>query len=440
MRPRICPAKRLVREILPLCSPRSPLVRRPFYPSPSVRHPFFTPKMIDHLQYTAGVPAEDISRYGPGGYHPIHLGDLLKDGRYRIRDKLGFGSFSTVWLARDDEKQMNVSIKVVVASKSEEHNHELEILERVREKGDPQHPGRKHVSHLLDSFYHEGPNGRHLCLVLELLGPKMSLVAERRPGYRLGGRLAREISAQLLLAVDYIKSCDVAHGDIHMGNILFRLPDSKQVPPAADTCRVGKVSKKDRSPVEKGVPEYVVEPAEYGFQEGQQHLDEIQLVDFGQAFFISCPPKSINTPMSLHPPELVFRHPLTNAVDIWNLGSTTYELVTGRTPFEADFDDRELIPQFQKVLGGVPEQWIRDALGNGVLAEKPDESSADGFLSLEEEIQRSYVNGHDSETLELGEKDLELLGRFLRMMLVVEPEKRATSSELKTHPWVSGKL
>lgn len=26
--------------------------------------------------------------------------------------------------------------------------------------------------------------------------------------------------------------------------------------------------------------------------------------------------------MSLHPPELVFQHILTEAVDIWNLGST----------------------------------------------------------------------------------------------------------------------
>ncbi len=34
-------------------------------------------------------------------YHPVHLGDFFKDGRYKILHKLGFGSFSTVWLARD---------------------------------------------------------------------------------------------------------------------------------------------------------------------------------------------------------------------------------------------------------------------------------------------------------------------------------------------------
>lgn len=56
--------------------------------------------------------------------------------------------------------------------------------------------------------------------------------------------------------------------------------------------------------------------------------------------------------------------------------SKTYELVAGRTPFEAWMDNRELIPQFQKVLGGVPDQWIQDALKTGVLTEEPDSQSS----------------------------------------------------------------
>ena len=44
---------------------------------------------------------EDVRRYTEGGYHPTHLGDVMKDGRYHIMHKLGFGSYSTVWLAKD---------------------------------------------------------------------------------------------------------------------------------------------------------------------------------------------------------------------------------------------------------------------------------------------------------------------------------------------------
>ncbi len=102
------------------------------------------------------------------------------------------------------------------------------------------------------------------------------------------------------------------------------------------------------------------------------------------AFFASSPPKEINTPLSLHPPELAFKRPLTQAVDIWNLGCTVrrvsaaatsrlltssqmYELVVGHTLFEAGFDNLELIPQYEKVLGGVPAEWVREALADGVL-------------------------------------------------------------------------
>ena len=44
---------------------------------------------------------ESLSRYRPGGYHPVTLGDTFKNGRYHVRHKLGWGGFSTVWLAKD---------------------------------------------------------------------------------------------------------------------------------------------------------------------------------------------------------------------------------------------------------------------------------------------------------------------------------------------------
>jgi hypothetical protein len=46
---------------------------------------------------------ENVLNYRPGGYHPVALGDTLKDGRYKIRHKLGYGGFSTVWVARDNK-------------------------------------------------------------------------------------------------------------------------------------------------------------------------------------------------------------------------------------------------------------------------------------------------------------------------------------------------
>lgn len=62
---------------------------RPSFPasrrvlSTSVKHSYVP-------QYTCDIDAEPLHRYSLGGYHPVHLGDYLKDGRYKILHKLGW--------------------------------------------------------------------------------------------------------------------------------------------------------------------------------------------------------------------------------------------------------------------------------------------------------------------------------------------------------------
>ena len=51
--------------------------------------------------YCKGFLREDLAQYRSGGYHPLHLGDTMKGGRYRIVQKLGWGRDATVWLAED---------------------------------------------------------------------------------------------------------------------------------------------------------------------------------------------------------------------------------------------------------------------------------------------------------------------------------------------------
>lgn len=54
----------------------------------------------DFLSFVEDV--EPFSGYYVGGYHPVHLGELYGDGgRYKMLRKLGNGTFSTVWLAKD---------------------------------------------------------------------------------------------------------------------------------------------------------------------------------------------------------------------------------------------------------------------------------------------------------------------------------------------------
>ncbi len=69
-------------------------------------------KQKDFRFRTNGTACKWGESYHPGGYHPVHLQDVF-NARYRVIRKLGYGSFSTVWLAVD---QQLVSPSVVASA------------------------------------------------------------------------------------------------------------------------------------------------------------------------------------------------------------------------------------------------------------------------------------------------------------------------------------
>ena len=79
-------------------------------------------------------------------------------------------------------------------------------------QGPASHKGKKHVLQLLDHFHHEGPNGVHLYLVLELLGPCIFSIAESYSSNRLPGDIAWEASKQIVHGLTYIHALGIVHG------------------------------------------------------------------------------------------------------------------------------------------------------------------------------------------------------------------------------------
>lgn len=47
------------------------------------------------------INEESLDRYSPGGYHPVRIGEYFDKERFCIINKLGYGPYSTVWLAYD---------------------------------------------------------------------------------------------------------------------------------------------------------------------------------------------------------------------------------------------------------------------------------------------------------------------------------------------------
>ena len=77
---------------------------------------------MDQFLHICDIDAEPLHRYRRGGYHPIRLGDLLKDGRYKVLHKLGWGGYSTIWAARDQRFRLSLLLDRYRAYKLPENN------------------------------------------------------------------------------------------------------------------------------------------------------------------------------------------------------------------------------------------------------------------------------------------------------------------------------
>lgn len=153
---------------------------------------------------------EDLEHYVLGGYHPVLIGDRYHNGRYEVVHKLGFGSYSTVWLARDSKQNRFVALKIIVADASA-NSSESKILSRLA-SGDEGHPGRTNVAALVDEFFITGPNGRHRCIITDAAGCSIAEAKECSTTWMFPADVAREITVRVLQALAYTHSCGVVHG------------------------------------------------------------------------------------------------------------------------------------------------------------------------------------------------------------------------------------
>ncbi|KAK9319816.1 kinase-like domain-containing protein [Lipomyces orientalis] len=320
----------------------------------------FVPSSLDNV--------EQIENYRTGGFHPVSIGDSFSRGRYRVIHKLGFGGFSTVWLARDGQSHRLVSLKIITAEASNTCD-EMRILQYLKQSAIC-HPACDHILSVLDHFTIEGPNGFHTCLVSPFAGPSLAQITYT-PGQpagsrRLRGALARKFARQVTLTVGYLHSRGVAHGDLTSSNVLIQLAHVDSWSDQDVYERLGfPVTAKVRAwsgelNDKPCAPDYLVESANLSNLEYKWFTEKVLLVDFGQSFFLkTSSPNNVAITVSYFAPEVFFEEKASVWSDIWALGCTIFEIRAGFQLFESFFDDSDdVIRQIVETLGKLPEPWM----------------------------------------------------------------------------------
>jgi hypothetical protein len=160
--------------------------------------------------------SEPLERYDQGLYYPVCIGEVLA-GRYRIEHKLGWGGYSTVWMAHDEQYRKDVALKIMIPGEKGEYEYQMqnEILRTVRDTSNL-------VTHQ-GSFLLPGHGGNHhRVLVLPLLSPSLGYRAKELP-------VATRVSAakQLLVALKGLHDVGLVHRGtpstaiLVLDNILF---------------------------------------------------------------------------------------------------------------------------------------------------------------------------------------------------------------------------
>ncbi|XP_076906747.1 uncharacterized protein LOC143562976 [Bidens hawaiensis] len=194
-------------------------------------------KEEDDRSETSDYSSEDegTEDYRRGGYHAVRVGDKFKHSRYVVQSKLGWGHFSTVWLAWDTQKSRYVALKVQKSAQhyTEAAMDEITILKQIAE-GDPD--DKRCVVKLLDHFKHSGPNGQHVCMVFEYLGDNLLTLIKYSDYRGIPLHKVKEICFHVLGGLDYLhRQLSVIHTDLKPENILLL----SMIDPERDRTKAG---------------------------------------------------------------------------------------------------------------------------------------------------------------------------------------------------------
>ncbi|KFH41460.1 Protein kinase-like protein [Hapsidospora chrysogenum ATCC 11550] len=423
------------------------------------------------IEYNWIDGVERLEMYEPGGYHPVMIDDMLH-GHYRIVDKLGYGGYSTIWLAHDDRLKRYVAIKVGISSPSSLSRREPSIL---RDLSRPRSTTSRAAGHastdvdasdaipsILDEFDILGPNGTHTCYTV---APAQGNLREASFSRLFPIKVARALAAKLTMAVAFVHSRGFVHGDIHLRNVLVKLPSAfDQLSVDQFREKFGEpetipISRVDGRPLPRSIAPYAVVPLYLGKKAQEFTLADARglvLNDFGEAFTPATEQRlgrDCHTPVARRAPEALFQPdaPLSYPSDIWSLGTAIWEILGMKCIFSESETEDEIVAQQIDVLAyqtfppSWRERWERSGteekgtFSSGRVPRRPT-GDRETWPPLEEafgEFVQKYRERRREEAGAFGEEETRAILSLMRGMLTFRPEERLTIEEVLGSEWMT---
>ena len=401
-----------------------------------------------HHLYEPIEGVEKLESYRVGGYHSIKIGDDIHN-RYQVVQKLGHGTYSTIWLARDRKCSKYVALKVCTADSIPLEFSVLSELSKPQQSSSTS-LGKTMIPSVLDRFEIQGPHGTHPCYVT--IPARMSLSEAKDASYNRLFQLevARALAAQLVLAVEYVHSKGFVHGDLHYGNVLLRLPfDLSQLSVEGLYKKYGEpeyeaIRRFDGQPLPPNIPSHAILPIWLGEASDKLKLPEakILLSDFGEAF---SPTKQqifeSHTPLVGRPPEARFEphKPLSFPSDIWSLGCSLWNIIGQNSLFDGMFATEDSITCEQVDALGIlpPEWWFKWEGRHSRFTEDGKPINRDPYRSWEDRFEQDMQEPRQKKgMLRIEPAEVDAIFKMLKSMLKFRPEKRSTAKQILECEWM----
>ncbi|PYI29535.1 kinase domain protein [Aspergillus indologenus CBS 114.80] len=385
---------------------------------------------FDILPPSEVLEEERFEHFRCGAYYPANIGDVLK-AKYQVIGKLGFGTTSAVWLARDLEGHQYVSLKIY--TRDEDNQQEFQIYKRLN-RGSSWHPGHAHVRKALDIFTIPRSGGDHPCLVQKPMWESFRDLLYRNPTYRFSEDLLKAGLLQILQALDYLHTeCKLVHTDIKSDHILQEIEDKSILESFAQAELTNPSPRK----FVNGLPVYASRRFDLPRVFGRAVLS-----DFGSAVRGDEKRNHDAQPNVYRSPEVMLKTDWSYPVDIWNVGAMVWDLFEGRHLFCGDDPDgkgystRAHLAEVMGLLGPPPLDMLR-------RGKRSHEFFTDDgkyyLLSLQDIPIPTGISLKQSEEFLEG-RNKEMFLAFMGGMLQWRPEDRKTANELLQDPWLNDQI